>query len=418
MKAVVFGGTGKMGAAVAFDLLTDAAVEKVGRVGRRTEAHEHTKAWLKHDPRVVLHPLDVENRDETRRLMKQYDVGVLTMPDRHTSYLAVQSAVEAGLNIVDMLEEYHRRPDTYETEGLALPPGMKLEEYGDWLHETAIKNGVTFMDGIGFAPGLSNITVGEGIRKLDTVESAIARVGGIPEKRAAAGHPLRYMITWAFRHVLREYMIKVNVRKNGKVVEVPATTDREKFLFDKFGRHEMLECAITPGMPSFIFTRPQLQEFAEKTVRWPTHWDAIDTLKECGLLDIDAVPFDGTRIVPRDFLLSRIEPRLKARPGETDVCVMYNTVTGTRQGVKTKISYYLWDEADTAHGISSMGRVTAFSAAIGAVFIGKGLIKEKGIVPPEDCIYGALYPKFMAELEKRNIRVLETVEAVGEPAGV
>jgi saccharopine dehydrogenase-like NADP-dependent oxidoreductase len=401
-----------MGAAVAWDLLTDSAVETVGLVGRRKEALEQTKAWLK-SPRVVLHSLDVANRDETRKLMTQYDVGVLTMPDRHTSYLVADSAVQAGLDIVDMLEEYHRRPDAYETENLVVPPGTKLDEYGDWLHETAAKNGVTFMDGIGFAPGLSNITVGEGIRKLDTVESAIARVGGIPSKEAAARHPLRYMITWAFWHVLREYMIKVNVRKNGKVVEVDATTDRERFLFDKLGRNEWLECAVTPGMPSFIFTRPELKEFAEKTVRWPTHWDSVDTLKECGLLDIEPAIYKGVEIVPRDFLLSRIEPRLRACPGETDVCVMYNTVVGTKNGVKTRISYHMWDEADTVHGISSMGRVTGFSAAIGAVFIGKGLIKEKGIVPPEDCIYGDLYPKFIQELEKRNIRVLETIETIG-----
>jgi saccharopine dehydrogenase-like NADP-dependent oxidoreductase len=208
-------------------------------------------------------------------------------------------------------------------------------------------------------------------------------------------------------------MIKVNVRKNGKVVEVDATTDRERFLFDKLGRNEWLECAVTPGMPSFIFTRPELKEFAEKTVRWPTHWDSVDTLKECGLLDIEPAIYKGVEIVPRDFLLSRIEPRLRACPGETDVCVMYNTVVGTKNGVKTRISYHMWDEADTVHGISSMGRVTGFSAAIGAVFIGKGLIKEKGIVPPEDCIYGDLYPKFIQELEKRNIRVLETIETIG-----
>ena len=163
-------------------------------------------------------------------------------------------------------------------------------------------------------------------------------------------------------------------------------------------------------MPSFILTRPQLAEFAEKTVRWPGHWDGVQTLKECGLLDLEPQEFGGTKVVPRDFLLSRIEPRLRANPGETDVCVMYNTVTGTKDGKRTRISYHLWDEADTVHGISSMGRVTGFSAAIGAVMIGAGMIAERGIVPPEDAIYGAGYAHFMKELEKRGIVVLETVE--------
>ena len=400
-----------MGAAVAFDLARDPAVKEIGLVGRRKAALEATRAWLA-SPKVSLHALDVAAVGETKALLQQYDVAVNTLPDRHTSYMVMQSAVEAGRNLVDMLEEYHRRPDAYETENLVLPKGMTLEQYGDYLHETALANGVTVMDGIGFAPGLSNITCGEGIRKLDTAESAIARVGGIPSKAAAAKRPLRYMITWAFHHVLREYMIKVNVLKDGRLVEVDATTGRECFQFDKLGRNEALECAITPGMPSFIFTRRQLREFAEKTVRWPGHWDGVTTLKECGMLDGEAVDFGGVKVVPRDFLLSRIEPRLKAGAGDGDVCVMYNTVTGTKNGTRTRIAYWLWDEADPVTGISSMGRVTGFSAAIGAVMIGKGLIKEKGLVPPEDCIYGGLYDAFMKELEKRNIRILETIEAL------
>jgi len=309
-----------------------------------------------------------------------------------------------------MLEEYHRRPDAYETEGLEVPEGMTLDEYGDWLHNTAIANGVTFIDGMGFAPGISNVTVGEAIRKLDTAESAIARVGGIPAKEFAQKHPLRYMITWAFEHVLREYMIKLEVIKDGKVVEVDAISDRETFQFSKLGKNEKLQCAVTPGMPSFIFSRPQLKEFSEKTIRWPGHFQGIDTLKECGLLDIEPHECEGTKIVPREFLLSLITPKLQPLEGETDVCVMYNTTIGTKDGKKVKIEHFMWDEADTENDISSMMRVTGFPVAIAAKLLMEGLIKEKGIVPPEDCIKGKVYDRFMNELKKRNIDILEVIE--------
>jgi hypothetical protein len=49
---------------------------------------------------------------------------------------------------------------------------------------------------------------------------------------------------------------------------------------------------------------------------------------------------------------------------------------------------------------------------MGAVLIGKGLIKERGIVAPEDCIYGPLYAQFVADLRKRDIDILETVETL------
>ncbi|HDS01194.1 MAG TPA: hypothetical protein ENO07_04165 [candidate division Zixibacteria bacterium] len=199
----------------------------------------------------------------------------------------------------------------------------------------------------------------------------------------------------------------MKVIKNGKVVEVDAAGDLESFKFDKLGKNEILECAVTPGMPSFIYTRPKLREFAEKTVRWPGHWQGVYTLKECGLLDVEPVVFNGSKIAPREFLLSLITPRLRASEGETDVCVMYNTLTGKKGGKNVKIEYFMWDVADTKNNISSMARVTGFPVALALRLILNGEIKERGIVPPEDCIKGKIYNWFMKELKKRNIRILE-----------
>jgi lysine 6-dehydrogenase len=207
--------------------------------------------------------------------------------------------------------------------------------------------------------------------------------------------------------VLREYMIKLNVIKGGRIVEVGAATDLESFQFNKFGKDEELQCAVTPGMPSFLFTRKQLKEFAEKTVRWPGHWQGVHTLKECGMLDIEPVDFKGAKIVPREFLLSIITPRLVPNEGEGDVCVMYNTLEGKKDGKDVKIEYFMWDEPDKKNNISSMMRVTGYPMAITARMIGKGEIKEKGIVAPEDAVTPELYKKFIGELKKRNIEILE-----------
>ena len=409
MKILVFGGSGAIGKAVTYDLAGDDKVTQVGIVGRRRSALAGTAKWVGSD-RVKLHPLDILDKAKTKALMGKYDVGVIALPDRRTSYRLIESAVEAGFHIVDMLEEYHRRPDAYEIEGLIKKKGMTLNQYGDWIHKTALKNNATFLDGMGFAPGISNVTVGEGIRKLDEAESAVARVGGIPEKKAAQRHPLRYMITWAFEHVLREYMVKLFVIKDGKVVEVNALSDRERFRFNKFGKNEELVCAVTPGMPSFIFTRTKLKDFAEKTVRWPGHYEGVDTLKECGLLDIEPVKHETFKIVPREFLLTLIRPRLVPQKGEGDVCVMYNTVIGRKNGRRTKIEYFMWDTADPKTGLSSMARVTGFPVAIAARYIASGEIKKRGIVAPEDAIRGRLYDKFMADLKARNINILEEIK--------
>lgn len=409
VKVLIFGGSGKIGSAVAWDLAKDDEVKLVGIVGRHKNTLEKTKKWIRSN-KIMVHILDITDRIGLIKLMRKYDVGVITLPNRKASYKVVERAIEAGLDIVDVLEEYHRRPDSYEIEGLEIPNGMALNDYGEWLHKKALSAGVTFIDGIGFAPGLSNITVGEGIRKMDEAKKAIARVGGIPEKEAAERHPLKYMITWAFGHVLREYMVKLKVIKDRKIKEVGAMSDYEKFKFTKFGKNEELECFVTPGMPSFLFTRPKLCEFAEKTIRWPGHWQAVQTLKECGLLNLKPIEFKGGKISPREFLLSVIEPKLRPIEGDKDACVMFNTITGIRNGKELRIDYYMWDEADTENGISSMARVTGFPAAIAAKFLAKGEIKAKGIVAPEDCIKGELYKRFVEELKKRGV-VFEVSES-------
>jgi len=49
--------------------------------------------------------------------------------------------------------------------------------------------------------------------------------------------------------------------------------------------------------------------------------------------------------------------------------------------------------------------------AIACVLIMEGLIPEKGIVPPEDCIKGPVYDRFITELQKRDINILESTGA-------
>lgn len=415
MKILVLGASGPIGRAALWDLVRDPDVTEVGIVGRRRQSLEEAAAWAGGHGRVTIHDTDVLDREAMLPLMRRYDAGVLALPTRRSSYSAVELAIEAALPIVDVLEEYHRRPDVYETEGLDVPAD-ELAGYGESLHRRAQEAGIPFLDGMGLAPGLTNITLGEGIRELDRAESAVARVGGIPSPQAAPNHPLRYMITWSFEHVLREYVVRLQVLRDGKVVEVAAGSDREPFRFPAPGGEVGLECAVTPGMPSFVFTRPELRDFAEKTVRWPGHWQAVETLRECGLLDLEPLDYDGTPVVPRQFFSRLVSPKLHPLPGEGDVSVMYNTLAGFKDGQPVILEYRLWDEADQAEGLTSMMRTTAFPAVIAARFLARGRIPETGIVAPEDGIRGELYREMLAELCRRGI-VIEK-RTVGARQGV
>jgi len=407
MKILVVGAAGRIGRAVAWDLARDAAVTQLGLLGRASDPLEHTRAWLGNSPRLRIHALDVEDPGLIP-VLQQYQAAVLTLPNRRSSYRCVEAAIAAGTHAVDVLEEFHRTPDFGEREGLRIPKGLSLREYGEALHQSAEQRGVTVLSGLGFAPGLSNVLLGHALRALDEPQSAVARVGGIPNKQSAARHPLRYMVTWSFEHVLREYSVQVAIKKDGHCVEVEAGSERETFTFDRFGQSETLECAITPGMPSFLHTRPTLAHFAEKTIRWPGHWQAIQTLKDCGLLSLSPVPFLDRAIVPRAFLSALLSPALVPQPADRDVCVLFNTARGLSQGRMLRIEHHLWHECRAESELSAMMQVTGFPAALGARLLCQGSIAQRGIVAPEDGIREELVPWFLQELAARRIFVEES----------
>ncbi len=412
MKILSIGSAGKMGKAVVSYLAKDPEVTQVGLLDNYEAG---VKALLSADTTGKLrgHPVNVDDLDKVKSAMSEYNVVVVTLPDRRTSYKVMEAAIDVRVNLVDILEEYHRRPDVDETEGFSIPPQYgSFEEYGEMLHQKAIQNDVLVLDGMGFAPGLSNVTTGHGISLLDTCNIAIARVGGIPSPDCCEKHPLRYMTTWSLEHVLREYNITTKILKEGKAVIVPALTDMELFKFTEFGIDTDMECAVTPGMPSFVYTHPDLHYFAEKTVRWPGHFQGVRTLMECGLLDEKPVEYNGTQISPRKFFLHLVNPKLAPQSGDSDVCVMYNTVYGKKDGKATKVEYHMWEGA--SQGFSGMARVTSFPAAIGAKMVGAGRFAQRGIRAPEECVVGENYPLFMEELKKVNITIGEKISPACE----
>jgi saccharopine dehydrogenase-like NADP-dependent oxidoreductase len=399
-----------MGKAVVHYLANEPEVNEIGLLDVNEEALQCI-AQGDLTGMLKVYPLNVDDSRALIEIMRAYEVGVVTLPNRKVSYQVMESAIEAGLNLVDILEEYHRRPDKYETEGFDVPIGFRSHiEYGEWLYERAIDKNVLIVDGMGFAPGLSNITCAQGICTLDRADSVIARVGGIPNIECCKKHPLRYMTTWSLEHVLREYSVRLQILKDGEIVEVQALTDMERFRFSKFDIDVDMECAITPGMPSFIYTYPDLTHFAEKTVRWPGHYDGVRTLIECGLFEESPVEFNGARISPRKFLLSVINPLLVPQEGDGDVCVMYNTINGEKNGKPHKVEYFMWEKASA--DFSAMARVTAFPAAIAAKMIGTGKINMRGIRAPEECFIGENYQTILDELNACDIHIAEEVQTI------
>jgi len=409
MRMIVIGAGGHIGRVIARELARGPEAEPVTLVDVNRPALVQA-ASLVETVGGRARPIVLEDSsiDGLARLLEGHQVAVQALPVWDASYRGIEAAIRTGVHVVDILEEYHRRPDAQEAHGLPIPEGLTPNQYGEDLHRRAAEAGITVLDGMGFAPGLTNVTLGEGIRRMDRADSAIARAGGIPTHEAALRHPLKYMITWAFDHVLREYMAPSTVIQGGHVTTVGAMSGFERFRFEALERAEELEAVITPGMPSFVHTRPELEEFAEKTIRWPGHWAAIAALREAGMLDEAPVEVDGQQVSPRHFLSVVLAPRLQPLPGDRDACVMWNTVSGEKDGQPARIDYYMWDEA--AQKTSAMARVTAYPAAIAAQLIGQGVIAAPGLSAPEDAIHGESYSALVQALAEHGVIIEERAE--------
>jgi saccharopine dehydrogenase-like NADP-dependent oxidoreductase len=123
------------------------------------------------------------------------------------------------------------------------------------------------------------------------------------------------------------------------------------------------------------------------------------------MLSETPVEYEGSKISPRKFFLHIVNPLLAPKSGHNDTCIMYNTVTGKKNGKDCKYEYFMWENGKD--GFSGMQRVTSFPAAIGTKMVAAGKIKLTGIRAPEECITGDLYTSMLADLKKVDITIEE-----------
>jgi lysine 6-dehydrogenase len=401
-------GCGKMGSVIAWDLCRYADVAAVGLVDNHAPSLEKAAAWIQ-DERVTPHLLGSGFREQLTELMASYDVGIGALPLIRETNQLIEMAVEAEMDLVDIYGEYYRRPNESFLEGFNIPAGVTGEAYGEMLHQQALDKKITILCCMGFAPGLSNMTVGHGIAQMDSARTAIARVGGIPDVDVAHKYPMKYMVTWCWDQAIDSAMDTTRILKDGTFQHVDAMSEYERFSFQAFGKDLELEAFITPGMESFLFTRPELESCYEKTIRWPGYRDRMSFLKSCGFFDKTPLRVHNTNIVPREIAARIMEPELAPKKGDVDVSIMWNTVSGEKDGALSQIDYYMWVDSDREHHISSMARATGFPASISAVLMARGHALPRGIVSPEEAFDRTLYASMIDELETKGIVIKETV---------
>ncbi|MCB2203444.1 saccharopine dehydrogenase NADP-binding domain-containing protein [bacterium] len=376
MKVTVLGG-GMVGSAIARDLAREDAWEVCV-----ADRNEHALAALSAFP-VTTRTADLADAGALTAAISDADLVIGAVPG-FMGYETLRRVIDAGKNVVD-ISFFPEDPFT--------------------LDELAKERGVTAVMDCGLAPGLGNILMGRLNADMDSIESFLCYVGGLPVVRRK---PYEYGAVFSPIDVIEEYTRPARYIEHGHEVVRPALSDIEQLHFDGVGT---LEAFNTDGLRTLAVTM-QAPSMKEKTMRYPGHAALMQVLRDTGFFRKEAIDVDGVAVAPLDVTARLLFPAWQMEEGEEDLSVMRVTIVGEKDGMRESHTFDMLDRYDRESGTTSMARTTGYTCAVAARLVANGSYRHTGISPPE--YLGAeldVFNALLEGLEQRNVRFAHSMKA-------
>jgi lysine 6-dehydrogenase len=382
-------GAGLQGCACAYDILAHTDHEVVIADQNVDALPEFLEPYV--GGRLTAVQVDARDGAGIRRVMEGVSATMSAFPYYFNHDMAV-AALESGSHFCDL--------------GGNTEIVLRQKEH----HDDAAAQGLSVVPDCGLAPGMVNILAEHGIRQLDTVRSVTIKVGGLPQNPEP---PLDYQVVYSLEGVLDYYTTLSWVLRDGQQSQVTALSEVEDLDFPGVGT---LEAFHTAGGLSMMAQRYEgvVPTMEYKTLRYPGHAKAMETIRELGLLDLEPVDVNGTQVVPRDVFIAVAGPRLRKDYRESpDLVALRVEVEGDRAGKPMLLRWDLLDRYDAANGITAMMRTTGFSLAITGVLQAEGRVKP-GVWTPDEAMPAAEY---IDALARRGVVIHEHRMAGAAAAG-
>jgi saccharopine dehydrogenase-like NADP-dependent oxidoreductase len=321
--------------------------------------------------------LSISQKTRFHDLLEKVDLVCGALPGR-IGFDLMTETVEAGRDTVDI---------SYTPRDVFL------------LQRKAKDAGCRVVPQCGVAPGFTNMCVGDASRRLDQMKSVEVFVGGLPEKPEP---PLNYRIVFSLEDVVNEYSRPVQVIEEGKRRKVDALSGRGHISFPGVGR---LEYFLTDGLGSLPRSFPRTREMHEFTLRYPGHADMMSALRVLGFFDRNPVKIGGVEVEPRQLSIELLRGSM-SRGSPEDFLALRVDVKGLSRGKRVHLRYQLLDRYDRRSGVAAMARTTAYPCTSVALLIGRGKIKETGIVTPERITQDERLFRFVLDrLDERGVKM-------------
>ena len=289
----------------------------------------------------------------------------------------MKAVISSGINYVDICDDF----DATE----------KLLD----MDKEAKKAGVLALIGMGSSPGLANVLVRYCAESLlDKMESVdIYHAHGGEETEGAA----------VVKHRIHSMKIDIPMFLDGKFTTVRVLEDSGKALeevaeFQDIGTYNVYAYPHpeTITLPKFFKGVKRVTNLG--TVLPPGYAELIKGVVKSGITMEKAIEVGGQRVVPLEFAVAFIlsqRGKIMQEAGLTGpVGCLKIVVKGYNDGQKNT---YIFSTSSKKKG---MGEGTGIPAALGAMLMGTGKLKGKGVLPPEGCVN----PMDMIELLQTKVK--------------
>jgi saccharopine dehydrogenase-like NADP-dependent oxidoreductase len=289
----------------------------------------------------------------------------------------LKAVIGAGMNYVDVCDDFDA------TEALLT------------MDEQAKKAGVSALIGMGSSPGVANVLV------RFCADSLLERIESVDIYHAHGGEKVEGAAV--VKHRIHSMKMGIPMFLNGQF-----TTVR---LFEESGRalEEDTEFQNVGTYRVYAYPHPEtitLPHYLKGVKRVtnlglvlpPAYAELIKGTVRLGVTDEEPIEVQGQKVIPLDFAVAFILAQRKRLMKEAGItgpmgCLKI-VVKGYKDGGRNT---YVFSMSSRGQG---MGEGTGIPAAIGAMIMATGKIKEKGVLPPEACVN----PMDLVELAKTSVK--------------
>ena len=372
MTVMVIGGGGAMAIGAIKELVQNPDINKIILVDQDEKKLEKVIQVFPNSKTEAL-VMDIKDTKKLINAMQGVN-GVCNCAWYELNIPIMNACVDAGCHYVDLGGLYHV---TFK----------QLQ-----LKEAFEKAKVTAVLGIGASPGLVNVAIAKGAKRMDTVKEVHIRTG------AKGGKGFAY----SAKTILDEVSMRPMIFTGGRIISVEPLSGRERYLLpDPVGEVEGFY-SIHSELATIPYNYAGIEEVTFRVAFSPRLLNIVDTLISLGLLSEEEFSFKGMKVSPRTFIETYFSTQKEAE-FEPEWKSFRVEVIGEKNGNYIKYAYETVVESDVENKIKATALWTGIPAAVAVWLLVKGNYKA-GVFPPEL----AFDPDtFLNEMTKRKIVINE-----------